>query len=75
MDPVREEEDVAELPFAAVVIAQARIEEHGHVACGGRARPPGRVQGEERASPSATGCRAGRRAEGSCQVLGEHGAG
>ena len=75
VDPVWEEENVAELPFAAIVVAQARIEENGHVAGGGRARPPGRVRGEEGAPSSATGCCAGRGAEGRCQVLGEDGAG
>ena len=75
VDPVREEEDVAELPFAAVVIAQARVEKHGHVAGGGRARPSGRGRGEEGAAPSAAGRCPGRGAEGHCQVLGQHGAG
>ena len=63
------------MPFAAVVIAQARVEEHGHVAGGGRVRPPGRGRGEEGASTSAAGRRAGRRAEGRRQILGQHGAG
>ena len=77
VDPVWEAsvEHVAELPFAAIVVAQARIEEHGHVAGGGGARPPGRLRGEEGTSPSAAGCRAGRGAEGRGKVLGENGAG
>ena len=74
-ESVWEEEDVAQLPQVGIVVAQARIEEHGHMTgrCG--ACPPGRARGEEGAAPSPPSRRAGRRAEGRCQIRGRDGGG